>query len=130
MKLFLAVFGKAGSPFVSDEVARYVKRLKGSASPLEVVELKESKRDDKLKALAEEAAILYNNPNLASPNIIPELDPMRYAVIDTMEDTLCNVVGGLLVYVGLRIKPYNHTGKNNVNILVAEETRIQVQSTK
>ena len=42
MKLFLAVFGKAGSPFVSDEVARYVKRLKGSASPLEIVELKES----------------------------------------------------------------------------------------
>ena len=57
MKLFLAVFGKAGSPFVSDEVARYVKRLKGSASPLEVVELKESKRDDKLKALAEEAEL-------------------------------------------------------------------------
>lgn len=57
MKLFLAVFGKAGSPFVSDEVARYVKRLKGAASPLEVVELKESKRDDKLKALAEEAEV-------------------------------------------------------------------------
>ena len=57
MKLFLAVFGKAGSPFVSDEVARYVKRLKGSASPLEIVELKESKRDDKLKALAEEAEL-------------------------------------------------------------------------
>lgn len=67
------------------------------------------------KALAEEAAILYNNPHLAHPNIIPELDPMRYAIMDTMEDTLCNVVGGLLVYIGLRINPYNHKGKNNVN---------------
>lgn len=69
------------------------------------------------KVLAEEAAILYNNPHLAHPNVIPELDPMRYAIIDTMEDTLCNVIGGLLVYIGLRIYPYNHKGKNNVNNL-------------
>lgn len=78
------------------------------------------------KALAEEAAILYNNPHLASPNVIPELDPMRYAVIDTMEDTLCNVVGGLIVYIGLRIKPYNHTGKNNVNKLAEENIKATV----
>lgn len=69
------------------------------------------------KVLAEQAAIIYNNPQLASPNIIPELDPMRYALIDTMEDTLCNVVGGLAVYIGLRIKPYNHIGENDVNKL-------------
>ncbi len=79
------------------------------------------------KALAEEAAILYNNPHLASPNFIPELDPMRYALIDTMEDTLCNVVGGLIVYIGLRIKPYNHTGKNDVNKLVKENAKITVK---
>ncbi len=69
------------------------------------------------KALAEEATLLYGNPHLAAPNIIPELDPMRYALIDTMEDTICNVVGGLLVYIGLRIKPYNHIGKRNVNMM-------------
>lgn len=57
MKLFLAVFGKAGSPFVSEEVSRYVKRLRGTSYPLEIVELKESRRDDKLKALSEEAEI-------------------------------------------------------------------------
>ncbi len=56
MKLYLAVFGKAGSPFVADEVTRYVKRLKPTATPLEVVEFKESKRDDRARALAEEAA--------------------------------------------------------------------------
>lgn len=56
MKLVLAVFGKAGSPFVADEVTRYVKRLKPTATPLEIVELKESKRDERVRALAEEAA--------------------------------------------------------------------------
>ncbi len=76
------------------------------------------------KALAEEAAILYNNPHLAHPNVIPELDPMRYALIDTMEDTLCNVVGGLLVYLGLRIKPYNHSGKRDINKLIEEEKEL------
>lgn len=76
------------------------------------------------KVLAEEAAILYNNPHLAHPNVIPELDPMRYALIDTMEDTLCNVVGGLLVYLGLRIKPYNHSGKRDINKLIEEKELI------
>lgn len=57
MKLYLAVFGKAGSPFVAEEVSRYTKRLRGTAFPLEVVELKESRREDKLKALSEEAEI-------------------------------------------------------------------------
>lgn len=56
MKLVLAVFGRAGSPFVADEVTRYVKRLKPTATPLEIVELKESKRDERVRALAEEAA--------------------------------------------------------------------------
>ena len=78
------------------------------------------------KALAEEAAILYSNPYLANPNVIPELDPMRYAVIDTMEDTLCNVIGGLLVYIGLRIKPYNHIGRNDVNKLAEKKDKILI----
>ena len=43
MKWVLAVFGRAGSPFIADEVEKYVKRLRTSAMPLEVVELKESK---------------------------------------------------------------------------------------
>ena len=58
MKWILAVFGRAGSPFIADEVEKYVKRLRGSAMPLEVVELKESKIDDHAQALAQEAALL------------------------------------------------------------------------
>ena len=33
MKWILAVFGRAGSPFIADEVEKYVKRLRGSAMP-------------------------------------------------------------------------------------------------
>jgi 23S rRNA pseudoU1915 N3-methylase RlmH len=54
MKWVLAVFGKAGSPFIADEVDKYVKRLRGGVYPLEVVELKESKLDDRLQSLAQE----------------------------------------------------------------------------
>ncbi len=57
MKWVLAVFGKAGSPFVADEVDKYVKRLRGGVYPLEVVELKESKLDDRLQSLAQEATL-------------------------------------------------------------------------
>lgn len=75
------------------------------------------------KALAEAAAIEYNNPNLAHPNVIPELDPMRYAIIDTMEDIICNTVGSVVAYIALRIKPFNHSGKNDVNKLFAKENQ-------
>lgn len=56
MKLVIAVFGKPGSPFVKDEVEKYSKRLRSSNVQIEIVELKQSKRDDKGKSLAEEAA--------------------------------------------------------------------------
>ena len=57
MKWVLAVFGKAGSPFIADEVEKYVKRLRGGMFPLEVVELKESKLDDRVQSLSQEAAL-------------------------------------------------------------------------
>ncbi len=38
MKWVLAVFGKAGSPFIADEVDKYVKRLRGEVYPLEVAQ--------------------------------------------------------------------------------------------
>ncbi len=56
MKLTLAVFGKPGSPFVRDEVEKYVKRLRSSAVQVEIVEMRECKKDDVAKCLAEEAA--------------------------------------------------------------------------
>lgn len=55
MKLTLAVFGKARSGFVESEVERYTKRLRHSAHQLQIVELRESRRSDKLRALSEEA---------------------------------------------------------------------------
>ena len=55
MKWTLCVFGKAGSSFVADEVSKYSKRLRSYIS-FDVVELKESKRDDKTRGLVEEAA--------------------------------------------------------------------------
>lgn len=76
------------------------------------------------KALAEEAAVIYNNPQLAGPNYIPELDPARYALMDTMEDMICNTVGSVIFYIGIRIKPYNHSGKNDVNKLIEKEFAI------
>lgn len=56
MKLVLAVFGKPGSPFIKDEVEKYTKRLRSSSVQVEVVEMKQSKREDQVKSLAEEAA--------------------------------------------------------------------------
>ena len=56
MKLVLAVFGKPGSAFLQDEVEKYTKRLRSSSVQIEVVEMKQSKRDDQVKSLAEEAA--------------------------------------------------------------------------
>ena len=52
----MAVFGKPGSSFVKDEVEKYVKRLRASNVQIEIVELKQSKRDDQAKGLSEEAA--------------------------------------------------------------------------
>jgi 23S rRNA (pseudouridine1915-N3)-methyltransferase len=56
MKLVLAVFGKPGSPLIKDEVEKYTKRLRSSSVQVEVVEMKQSKREDQAKSLAEEAA--------------------------------------------------------------------------
>lgn len=97
------------------------------------------------QALAGWAAEKFNNPGLAKPWIFnptsyaPRLEeatdgtPLyataqdvynaRYAIIDTMEDIIFNTVGAVAAYIFLRIKPYNHMGKNNANeIAEAKET--------
>lgn len=92
------------------------------------------------QALAQWAAEEYNNPALATPYIFapesyaPRLDNSafttveqifnaRYAIIDTMEDIVLNTVGAVLAYIVLRIKPYWHKGKNDVNALFAKESK-------
>ena len=44
--------------------------------------------------------------------------PMRFALMDTMTDMVCNVAGAVIAYIGLRIKPFHHTGKNDVNKII------------
>ncbi len=45
----------------------------------------------------------------------------RFALMDTMADTIFNCVGALIMYIALRIKPYRHKGKNNINKIIEEE---------
>lgn len=77
-------------------------------------------------ALAEAASEQYGVP---LPNVIPALDPMRWALIDTMEDIVCNTVGAVLAWIILKIKPYHHTGKNNVNLMFAPKTEAELKQT-
>lgn len=62
--------------------------------------------------LAVEACEKYG---CSMPNIIDPLDPARYALIDTMEDTIANVIGTAAVAIALWFRPYHHSGKNDVN---------------
>lgn len=73
------------------------------------------------KEIADAEALLHNNPKLSNPHIIPELDPTRWALMDTMEDLVCNTIGGVIVYVWLLIYPYHHKGKHNVNESFTDE---------
>ena len=88
--------------------------------------------------LAAQAADTYNNPALASPYIFdpasyaPQIDGVyhtsaeqifsaRYALIDTMEDIVFNTLGAIAAYIGIRIYPYWHKGRRDVNRIFAEE---------
>lgn len=45
----------------------------------------------------------------------------RFALMDTMEDTIFNTVGALVMYIFLRIRPYRHRGDNNINKIIEAE---------
>lgn len=66
------------------------------------------------------AKIAAEKYNCGMPNVIPALNDMRYALIDTMEDTIANVVGAVAMLIALAIKPYHHKGKNDINKLIEE----------
>lgn len=67
--------------------------------------------------LAVEACEKYG---CSMPNVIPALDESRYALIDTMEDTIANVIGATVMSLILWFKPYYHKGKNDVNKAIDE----------
>ena len=86
-------------------------------------------------AEAQEAAAAYGKDFLANPHIIPhvisenlwaegwtaETFEYRWALMDTMEDLLCNAIGGILAYVFLLVYPYHHKGKGDVHKLIDTE---------
>lgn len=39
----------------------------------------------------------------------------RFPIMDTMIDMICNTVGAIIFAIFLKIKPYYHSGKNNIN---------------
>ncbi|HBL40531.1 MAG TPA: hypothetical protein DDY98_02755 [Ruminococcaceae bacterium] len=75
--------------------------------------------------LAKEAAAKYGTREY--PNLIPALCDERFALMDTMEDIICNTAGVVLTIIFLKIFPYNHKGKRNVNdridAMLAEDTQ-------
>ena len=68
-------------------------------------------------ALALEACEKYG---CKMPNVIPALDDMRYALIDTMEDTIANVIGAVGMTLILKARPYHHRKNKDVNKLIEE----------
>ena len=51
----------------------------------------------------------------------PERFEARFALMDTMADTICNTIGAVVMYIFLRIKPYRHKGVNNINKIIEED---------
>lgn len=45
----------------------------------------------------------------------------RFAIMDTMADTILNAIGAMIMYVVLKIHPYRHKGANNINKILTEE---------
>jgi hypothetical protein len=39
----------------------------------------------------------------------------RWSLMDTMDDIILNTVGAIVAWIGLKIYPYHHKGKNDVN---------------
>jgi hypothetical protein len=55
---------------------------------------------------------------------------LRMALMDTMSDTVCNAVGGIAGLIVLKIFPYRHRGKNDVNRLIEENPKETAKKTE
>jgi hypothetical protein len=51
----------------------------------------------------------------------PERLHARFAIMDTMADTILNAIGAVIMYIILKIYPYRHKNDNNVNKIIADE---------
>ncbi len=54
---------------------------------------------------------------------IPAVFTERWPIMDTMQDIVLNSIGAIVAWVVLKIKPYNHTGKNDVNQYVENQLK-------
>lgn len=45
----------------------------------------------------------------------------RFALMDTMGDTILNSIGAAIMYIVLRIYPFRHKGESNINKMIEEE---------
>ncbi|MCR5041776.1 MAG: hypothetical protein K6C36_06760 [Clostridia bacterium] len=53
--------------------------------------------------------------------LFPSRDPGRFALMDTMGDMVCNTVGSVVGYIFLKIFPYHHKGKHDLNALYPQK---------
>lgn len=53
----------------------------------------------------------------------------RFPLMDTMADTVMNFAGGVIMYIILRIKPYRHTGANDINARIEAENAAEKENT-
>lgn len=54
--------------------------------------------------------------------ILPAVFEERWPIMDTMQDIILNSIGAVAAWVALKIKPYNHCGKNDINKFVLQQT--------
>lgn len=47
----------------------------------------------------------------------------RWPLMDTMQDTILNTIGAVVAWVILKIRPYHHKGKNDINRIIEEENK-------
>ncbi len=60
-------------------------------------------------------AIEETGGKIGLPNFIDFRDPVRYGLIDTMEDMICNTVGGFIGWVILKFVPYHHMDRKKTS---------------
>ena len=53
--------------------------------------------------------------------LINPIYPERWAIMDTMGDIVLNTIGAAVVYIALKIYPYKHRGKCDLNRLYSEQ---------
>ncbi|NMP36674.1 MAG: hypothetical protein GX051_00900 [Clostridiales bacterium] len=62
--------------------------------------------------------------------LINPIYPDRWAIMDTMGDIVLNTIGATLAYVALKIFPYKHKGKCDLNKLYSQQSAQEKETVK